>query len=598
MGFLDGGASANKQKVEEMGDLQELVHRSETSILVKSGNMTEAEGDAYLREKLAENEENVRQQMSDVDKMAATNVAINLACIGLSCIGGKSALSSAAKKGTAEAGKQGAKAAGKAVLQNGGDDVVKAVLQNGGDDMVRAAVQNGGDDLLKAAVKNGGDDIVKAAVKNGGDDLVKAAVKEGGDDLVKAAVKEGGDDAAKAAVEAAAKEGGEGASKWSLKGIARSVGDKTKDAGRHAVEAVKGAVTKENAKSAARTAAKGVQTAAKGTGKAVGLAGKGYGGFINLVGKLGGAKTIGGVTKYSLKGNAIRLAVTAAPIAAGQIYTRSRTAEQAAELDDAIGALNAAHAYLTSSDESLTEEMQQAYAGWTESYEAGSAELLAKYDAGEITKAEYDAAYEAHIKSSKEQFDALGDQHKEMGRNIVEHGAAYAVSEDMIKTGTDPEMVRGRSEYIDGVMENNPEAYEAAKVGYETRQKLETGSTFTNWLANMNASLLHYLPGAAYLEAVAIKAADVAMDFIANKVPVLSDVISYEEKHEGRGIGDIARTVLDNAEERYALKEEQKSLQAAVADQADYRTQSGTGPEEQDDGPARTDDGLAGPALA
>lgn len=586
MGFLDGGASANKQKVEEMGDLQELVHRSETSILVRSGNMTEAEGDAYLREKLAENEDNIRQQMSDVDKMAATNVAINLACIGLSCIGGKSALSSAAKKGTAEVGKQGAKAAGKAVLQNGGDDVVKAVLQNGGDDMVRAAVQNGGDDLLKTAVKNGGDDVVKAAVKNGSDDLVKAAVKEGGDDAVKEAAK------------AAAKEGGDDVSKWSLKGIARSVGDKTKDAGRHAAEAVKGAVTKENAKSAARTAAKGVQTAAKGAGKAAGLAGKGYGKFINLAGRLGGAKTVGGVTKYTLKGNAIRLAVTAAPIAAGQIYTRSRTAGQAAELDDTIGALNAAHAYLTSSDESLTEEMQQAYAGWTESYEAGSAELLAKYDAGEISKAEYDAAYEAHVKSSKEQFDALGSQHKEMGRNIVEHGAAYAVSEDMIKAGTDPETVRGRSEYVDGVMENNPEAYEAAKVGYETRQKLETGSTFTNWLANMNASLLHYLPGAAYLEAVAIKAADVAMDFIANKVPVLSDVISYEEKHEGRGIGDIARTVLDNAEERYALKEEQKSLQAAVADQADYRAQSGAGQEEQGDGPARADDGLAGPALA
>ena len=53
-------------------------------------------------------------------------------------------------------------------------------------------------------------------------------------------------------------------------------------------------------------------------------------------------------------------------------------------------------------------------------------------------------------------------------------------------------------------------------------QQLDTGNSFTNFIANMNAVLLHYVPGFAYVEAAAVKAADVVLDFAANKIPVLS----------------------------------------------------------------------------
>lgn len=248
-----------------------------------------------------------------------------------------------------------------------------------------------------------------------------------------------------------------------------------------------------------------------------------------------------------------RLAVSAVPTVAAKLYTTNRTMEEGARMQETINALQSTYDYLSSEDESLTDQIRQDTEAWRGSYESGSQELLEKYQSGEMTQAEYDAAYEAFIREHEQKWSEVQEGHAETAAYVTEHGAAYATDDYIASHGYDPDLVNRRCGTIAKLNGDNPEAYEAAKSKYETMKQMDTGSTFTNFLANMNAVLLHYVPGLAYVEAAAVKAADVVLDFAANKVPVLSSIMPYEEKHKGEGIGEIAKSICTDAEARYEL---------------------------------------------
>lgn len=321
----------------------------------------------------------------------------------------------------------------------------------------------------------------------------------------------------------------------------------------HAAKSATAAAASATGKAGLGSVLKTACTGASGLGK-VGAVAKTL--AIQGVGKVGGKLTT-------------RLAVSAAPAVAAKLYTTNRTMEEGARMQETINSLQSTYDYLSSEDESLTDRIRQDTEAWRSSYEDGSQELLEKYQSGGMTQAEYDAAYEAFVREHEQKWSEVQAGHAETAAYVTEHGAAYATDDYIASHGYDPDMVNLRCGTIAKLNGDNPDAYEAAKSKYETMQQLDTGSTFTNFLANMNAVLLHYVPGFAYVEAAAVKAADVVLDFAANKIPVLSSVIPYEEKHKGEGIGEIAKSICTDAEARYELSHSASEADKVLADGAE-----------------------------
>lgn len=261
-----------------------------------------------------------------------------------------------------------------------------------------------------------------------------------------------------------------------------------------------------------------------------------------------------------------RTAVSSIPAVAAKCYTKNRTMEEGARMQETINSLQSTYDYLSSEDESLTDQIRADTETWRSSYESGSQALLERYQSGEMTQDEYDAAYEAFIKDHDELWSQYQSGHSETAAYVTEHGAAYATDEYIADHGYDPDIVNTRCETIAKLNRDNPDAYDAAKSKYETMQQLDTGNSFTNFIANMNAVLLHYVPGFAYVEAAAVKAADVVLDFAANKIPVLSSILPYQEKHKGESIGEIARSICSDAEARYELSHGTSDAERVLSD--------------------------------
>lgn len=291
---------------------------------------------------------------------------------------------------------------------------------------------------------------------------------------------------------------------------------------------------------------------------------KGLGGF----GSIGTAKKVetlvkGGeqvtkeVFKHSLKTRALlgvgKLAVVSAPAGAAMVYTHGRTDELVTDLDNQAGALQATYDYLTSEDDSLTDQIRSDTEQWTKSYEEQGQALLDAYNRGELTQEQYNEKYEAYVAEHDAMWAEFKQGHSDTAEYVTQHGTAYAANQYAVDKGLDPNTLEENCTYIADRNAQNPNAKAAAESAFETQQKLSTGSTFTDFLANMNAVMLHYVPGLVYAEAAFLKVGDVVADFAANKVPGLSTVFDYEEKHKGESLGDIAKAICTDAEARYEL---------------------------------------------
>lgn len=321
--------------------------------------------------------------------------------------------------------------------------------------------------------------------------------------------------------------------------------------------------------------------AAKGTmGAAVKTAWQGASG----ISKLGAVtKAVVKTAPRSLAGTALsglghvkgfaRAGISAAPFAVAKLYTTSRTNAESARFDETINSLQSTYDYLSSEDETLTETIKADTAEWRKGYEEGSQALLDAYNSGEMTQEQYNQAYEAFVQEQDQKWAEVRKTHAETAEYVTQHGAAYATDEYIADHGYDPDLVNSRCETIAKLNADNPDAYDAAKTRFETQQQLDTGSTFTNFLANMNATLLHYVPGLAYVEAAALKAADVVADFAANHIPVLSSILPYEEKYKGTGISEIASSICEDAEARYELAHSSDGAAKVLADGADSSVQ-------------------------
>lgn len=272
---------------------------------------------------------------------------------------------------------------------------------------------------------------------------------------------------------------------------------------------------------------------------------------------------------------AIEIAPTALPILAANIYTSGRTEDVKQEYIDAIRTQQGVYDYLVESGGELSGTIKEDYTAWQENYAKTQSELLEAFNTGAITKEEYDEKYGQFLESSQASLDKLTDTHKEAGQYILGKGAASAMGDEIITHGVDPVTMSRATPYLKKLAEENPEVMEATKAAVDARRETSSGNAFVDFLSNMHASLIHYLPGAAYVEAAIVKGADVVMDFVANHVPVVSNLIHYEQKHEGETISDIASAISDSAEAKYEQKKEADALAADVAKEQDWQAAMG-----------------------
>ncbi len=342
----------------------------------------------------------------------------------------------------------------------------------------------------------------------------------------------------------------------SVAGIVSKAGA-AKEGGKLLSERIAGMVTNESS-TLSKIAAKGASAVVKfGEGQAS-LAGK-------MLSKkvIGGAGRVAAVSPLRLLGAAaVELTPAALPLVTASIYTTGRTEEVRQEYQAAINTTNAAYEYLTEQAPDVETKVGQDYEAWRSGYETMQQQLLDQFQSGAITKEQYDAAYEQFVTESNESLQALNDQHKEMGQKIVENGAAGAAFSYAAKQGLSQDDVLPRSYYLQGLADKNPDTMTQWDTVIETQKENETGNSFTNFLANMNAAILHYAPGLAYVEAAVQKGVDVVLDFVSDKVPVVGTLLNYDEKYKGQSIGDLARAISTDAEERY---ERNHSINQAVA---------------------------------
>lgn len=326
--------------------------------------------------------------------------------------------------------------------------------------------------------------------------------------------------------------------------------------------------------------------------------GRGYSAVDDfMVGKgnkiLDGTSKLSGLKNPLLKtagkavGFTVKNSMAIAPIAAAQIYTRGRVDKMDKDLSDAITLVVDRTDYLNAEGPKLTGEAGEAYGQWHENYTASMGELTRQLEAGEITQAQFDEMYEAESRSQAEALEELDSTYPEMARKMVSEGEAYRMAETGAKIGADIDGVGRYDSSAKKLMEENPDAkelYTEKKAEYEA---LDTGSSFTNFIASMHAALVHYLPGFAYLEAGVIKAADVALGFVANKVPVVSDIVSYDEHYKGQTLTSMASRIVDTAEARYEQQTDADgTTQALQAGQKSWQEQADDVRGDMEAGPA------------
>ena len=289
--------------------------------------------------------------------------------------------------------------------------------------------------------------------------------------------------------------------------------------------------------------------------------------------------THGGVMT-KLVGTGLPIAAAAAPAMLARIYTTGRTEDAADGYQQAINTCLTMHNSLMENGDQMREDMAEDFGKWDEAYTAATAEYYEQFDAGKISKEELDVALEDISKEYADQLKPLQEKYAKEGEQIIGPKLAGSAGEEITKKGYDLEEVENRSYEVRDTLEKNPEIREDI-VDYQQKEaELDTGSSFTNFLASLNASILHYLPGASYVEAALIKGADVVMDFVANKVPVLSSVIDYDEKHKGESISELAKTISEDAEARYETEHAMKEHASNIEDTKNWGTVDVNGPEE------------------
>ncbi len=292
--------------------------------------------------------------------------------------------------------------------------------------------------------------------------------------------------------------------------------------------------------------------------------------------------THGGVMT-KVVGATLPVAAAAAPAMLARIYTTGRTEDAADVYQQDINTCLAMHNSLMENGDQMREDMAEDFGKWDEAYTAATAEYYEQFEAGKISKEELDVALEDISKEYADQLKPLQEKYAKEGEEIIGPKLAGAAGEEIAKKGYDLEEVEKHSYEVRDAMEKNPDVRNEVVEYQKQAAELDTGSSFTNFLASLNASILHYLPGASYVEAALIKGADVVMDFVANKVPVLSSVIDYDEKHKGESISELAKTISEDAEARYETEHAMKEHASNIEDTKNWGTVDVNGPE--DSGP-------------
>lgn len=274
-----------------------------------------------------------------------------------------------------------------------------------------------------------------------------------------------------------------------------------------------------------------------------------------------GSKGILGLTRTAV-GGIVSKGAYFAPIAAAQVYTRGRVDKMDKNLSDAITLALDRTDYLNTEGGKLTGEAGQAYNEWNNTYSAAMAGLKDQLDKGEITQAQYDQLYEEQSVAQAEALKVLDEKYPVAAKQMITEGEAYRTADKAAKIQADIDGVGQHDSQVKDLMEQYPDAKELYQEEYEKVAAMDTGSSFSNFITSMHAALIHYLPGFAYLEAAAVKAADVALGFVANKVPVISDVVSYQEHYQGQSLTTMASKIVDTAEMRYEKQQEVDALTA------------------------------------
>lgn len=278
-----------------------------------------------------------------------------------------------------------------------------------------------------------------------------------------------------------------------------------------------------------------------------------------------GSKGLAGLARTAI-GATVSKGAYIAPIVAAQMYTRGRVDDMDKDLSDALALVLDRTDYINTEGGKLTDEAGQAYNDWNDTYSAAMADLSDKLDKGEITKAQFDKLYEEQSKAQAEALKELDGKYPDMARKMVTEGEAYRIADTGAKTGADLDDVKKYDSQVKELMQEYPEAEALYQEESAKLAELDTGSSFGNFISSMHAALVHYLPGFAYVEAAAVKVADMALGFVANNVPVIKDAVSYEEHYKGQSLTSMAASIVDTAEARYEKQGEADAISEKLAD--------------------------------
>lgn len=256
-----------------------------------------------------------------------------------------------------------------------------------------------------------------------------------------------------------------------------------------------------------------------------------------------------------------KFALPLAPTIASQLYTRSKSNAITEELTQTINTLTNTASFLETNRENMNQEMSDTYGKWSENYEANTADLYQQLQDGKITQAQYNERYETLVKNSEQELQDLYSKYPEYGRYVVENAAAIDASSYMMEHNIDPEVILKNSEYYDNLYNDpdnpqNKQYLDNAVEYYEDYQKYDKGSDFANFISNIHATMIHYLPALAYAEATVVKAVDATLEFLDDYIPGYD----HAAKYEGQGIGDIASSIVTDADAQYEVKMELEQL--------------------------------------
>ena len=312
-------------------------------------------------------------------------------------------------------------------------------------------------------------------------------------------------------------------------------------------------------------------------------------GTANVLGALGGKSFQAGLSMSgrnlfknlaSTACMATGAAAATAPLITTQIITRNIANENTDRLNKEIAILTDSQAYYDAAQANLTKDQQEFYENQQKERDEFHAGLLTKYqdyldENGNFTNQQAKEAFTKEYTNYESDYaDKLQNEmsgwsgYVDFVRN---NGVANEIAGSMTEHNADVDKTRSDLDFVDTKLKENPDAETKAYEGEKINQELgniSTGNKFLDFIKSVHSTIIHYLPAVAYVEATAIKGADMLLGMLP---------FGYQEKHAEESITDLANSICNSAEAQRELEQERNAVvnscdNASKADIDDFKS--------------------------